>query len=126
MNGGTGNDYIYGGAGADVLTGGSGADNFVFDTFLSGGVDRITDFSRTYDTIRIENAVFTAFSSTGTISSAAFFAGAAAHDATDRIIYNPSTGALLYDSDGTGAAAPVQFAQLNTGLTLTWSDFYVI
>ena len=87
---------------------------------------RITDFSHSEDTIRIDNAVFTAWTSNGKLPSAAFFIGAAAHDASDRIIYNPATGALLYDSDGTGAAAPVQFAQLNTGLSLTASDFYVI
>ena len=29
-------------------------------------------------------------------------------------------------ADGTGAAAPVQFAQLSTGLNVASSDFYVI
>ncbi len=126
INGGSGNDYIYGGLGADVLAGGNSSDNFVFDVALNSGIDRITDFSRTYDTIRLENAVFGALTSTGQLSSSAFYTGSAAHDATDRIIYNAGTGALYYDPDGTGASAPVQFALLGNGLRLSASDFHVI
>ena len=85
----------------------------------------VARFSHTYDTMRLENAVFTALPA-GYLSSAAFFNGGAAHDATDRIIYNVATGALSYDPDGTGAAAPVQFAVLGTGLNVTANDFYVI
>ena len=65
INGGNGGDYIYGGLGADTLTGGDSYDNFVFNTALNGGIDRITDFSHSYDTIRLENAVFTALTSIG-------------------------------------------------------------
>jgi Ca2+-binding RTX toxin-like protein len=125
INGGAGGDHIYGRAGADTLTGSSGADKFVFDVAPSSGIDRITDFSHIDDTIRLENAVFTGLS-TGNISSTMFYVGAAAHDTTDRIIYNSATGALSFDADGTGPTAPVQFAQLSTGLALTASDFYVI
>ena len=103
-----------------------GYDTFVFDSALNSGVDRITDFSQVGDTIRLENAVFTALNTAGTLSSSAFYAGTAAHDATDRIIYNAATGALSYDTDGSGAAAPIQFALLGTGLHLTASDFIVI
>ena len=59
------------------------------------------------------------------MSSSAFYAGAAAHDSTDRIIYNSNTGALSYDPDGTGAAAAVQFAELSPGLVLTYQDFLI-
>ena len=126
INAGAGVDLIYGGAGADTLTGGTSSDYYVFDAALNSGIDRITDFSHTSDTIRLENAVFTALTTTGWLAAAAFWSGAAAHDASDRIIYNPATGALSYDSDGTGAAAPIQFAQMNTGLNITATDFYVI
>ena len=45
-----------------------------------------------------------------------FTFGAAAQDADDRIICDYSTGALLYDSDGIGGAAAVQFADLTAGV----------
>ena len=119
--------FIFGGTGSDTLTGGANADYFVFNiAFMYAGIDRITDFSHTDDTIRLENAVFTVLTTVGWLPTAAFWRGAAAHDATDRIIYNPANGALSYDSDGTGAAAPIQFAQLGTGINLTATDFYVI
>ena len=92
----------------DVLTGGVGNDVFVFNTALNGGVDQMTDFPHGYDTFRLENGVFTALWRLGQLGSDAFYSGSAAHDSTDRIIYNPATGALTYDADGTGSVAPVQ------------------
>ncbi len=126
IDGGTGRDYIFGGAGADVLTGGSGYDRFVFDAALNSGVDRITDFSHTYDTIGLDHHVFTGLRHDGYLRSSEFYAGAAAHDATDRIIYNPATGAIMFDPDGNGAAAAVQFAQVDAGLKVSVTDFYVV
>ena len=60
------------------------------------------------------------------MSSSAFYVGAAAHDSTDRIIYDSNTGALSYDPDGTGSAAAVQFAELEPGLALTYRDFQIV
>ena len=125
INGGGGNDYLYGGLANDVLTGGAGNDVFVFNTALIGGSDRITDFAHGYDSFRLENGVFTALGAAGNLPSSTFYSGSAAHDSTDRIIYNPATGALTYDADGTGSAAPVQFGVLATGLTVTASDFLI-
>lgn len=125
LNGGAGNDRLWGGSGADVLSGGTGADIFVFDTSFVGAVDRITDFSPADDTVRLENAIFTGLV-TGGLSTAAFYAGTKAHDATDRVIYDGGTGALYYDADGTGTMAAQQFAQLTPGLAVTHADFYII
>lgn len=128
LEGGSGNDTLYGGAGLDQLLGGSGYDSFVFNTALdaAGNVDQISDFSTVYDTIRLENAVFTALTGTGTLAGSAFHAGTAAHDATDRIIYDATNGALSYDPDGTGAAAAIKFAQLSGGTAVNSSDFVII
>ncbi len=52
--------------------------------------------------------------------------GTGAHDATDRIVYNRSTGALLYDADGVGGTAAVRFATLAPKLVLTAADFLVV
>ena len=122
---GSGSDYLFGGLGADVLTGSAGNDVFVFNTALFGGIDRVTDFAHGYDTFRVENGVFHALGTAGKLASDAFYSGSAAHDSTDRIIYNPTTGALSYDADGTGSVAPVQFAVFPKGLTMTASDFII-
>jgi Ca2+-binding RTX toxin-like protein len=116
---------LYGGLGNDVLNGGAGQDSFVFNTKLgSGNVDRIVGFNVVDDTIMLDDAVFKL--TTGAVNGASFHVGAAAHDSSDRIIYNANTGALLYDSDGTGWRAPVQFATLDPGLAVTHADFYVV
>ena len=49
-----------------------------------------------------------------------------AHDASDRVVYDKTTGKLWYDVDGTGATAAVQFALIEKGMTLTASDFDII
>lgn len=125
LEGGSGNDKLYGKEGADILTGGIGKDIFVFDTALSSGVDTITDFSSRDDTIYLENAFFIGLA-TGTLASSAFYVGAAAHDASDRIIYDKASGALYFDADGTGSAAAVQFAQLTAGTAVSRADFSII
>lgn len=125
LDGGAGNDTLAGGAGADILTGGTGADIFVFDAPFAGAIDTITDFSPKDDTIRLENAIFTGLP-TGTLASSAFQIGTAAQDASDRVIYDPASGALYFDADGSGAAAAQQFAQLTPGLALTRADFSIV
>jgi Ca2+-binding RTX toxin-like protein len=127
VRGNNGNNIIGGGDGNDELTGLGGHDAFLFDTALNAAanVDVITDFSVMDDTIRLDNAVFTALGG-GFLAANAFVTGAAALDASDRIIYDNATGALFYDSDGNGGAAAIQFAELATGLGLTNLDFFVV
>ncbi len=109
-----------------MLTGGAGADSFVFDTALGPtNVDQISDFTAGADKIKLENAIFTALTSTGALAAGAFQLGSAASEADDRVVYNQSTGALLYDADGSGAAAAVQFATLTSKPAVTASDFLV-
>ncbi|MEP9401705.1 calcium-binding protein [Sphingomonas sp. VNH70] len=127
MNARGGADLIDGGLGADILTGEAGADSFRFSTALgNGNVDTITDFTVADDTILLDDAVFAAAGSLGTLAAGAFRIGTAAQDADDRILYDSATGALYYDADGNGAGAAVQFATIGTGLALTHADFVVI
>lgn len=122
--GGDGNDRVDGGAGNDVLTGGKNKDIFAFSESLAvSGVDHITDFATGFDRIELRASAFSL--PVGPLAKAAFFAGAAAHDANDRIIYNKATGALYYDADGQGGVAPVKFAVLDGHPTLKCSDIVV-
>jgi len=119
---------LAGASGNDTLTGGSGPDTFVFDTaFGAGNRDTITDFGVVDDTIRLDDAIFAGLK-TGVLSADAFGQNTSgdAADRSDRIIYESDTGKLFFDKDGTGSAAKVQFATLDTGLTLTNADFFVV
>ncbi len=125
--GNTKDNRIGGNEAANLLTGGAGKDAFVFNTALgNGNVDTIADFNVKDDTIWLDNAFFVGVGKDGNLSSGAFFAGTAAHDASDRIIYDKDTGALYFDADGSGAGEQIQFAELDANLALTYKDFYVI
>jgi Ca2+-binding RTX toxin-like protein len=128
LNGGLGNDVLIGGAGNDSLNGSTGQDAFVFNTALSAttNLDRIASFVAADDTIRLENAIFTTLTTTGTLAASAFVAGTAALDAGDRIIYSSATGQIWYDSDGTGAAAKILFATVTSGTVMSSADFVII
>ena len=134
LSGDLGSDKLYGNLGNDALTGGGGKDIFAFTTKLnkSTNVDRVTDYSVADDTVWLENAIFKALGSSGSatnpakLKAAAFFSGKSAHDANDRIIYDKASGALYYDSDGTGGSAQVKFAQLPKKLKMSASDFFVV
>jgi len=126
--GGAGNNVINGDSGNDELTGLGGQDSFLFDSALSAAfnIDQITDFNVVDDTIWLDDDIFSSLSGGNSLAGGQFVTGSAALDAGDRIIYNDATGAVLYDSDGTGPTAAVQFARLNAGLPLTNLDFFVV
>jgi Ca2+-binding RTX toxin-like protein len=127
----TGNNLantLNGGVGNDTLIGSAGADHFRFATSLNATTNRdvISDFSIAQgDTIELENAVFTSIATTGTLAVSAFFTGAAATTASQRILYNSATGSLLYDQDGSGAIGSIAFATLASGLLLSNASFAV-
>jgi Ca2+-binding RTX toxin-like protein len=87
----------------------------------------ITDFGQVADTIKLSH-FFSTGMGTGPLKAQYFFAGTHAHDADDRIIYNKASGALYYDSDGTGAHAQVQFATIadHAIAGLAASDFVLV
>jgi Ca2+-binding RTX toxin-like protein len=124
--GNDGDNVLNGGGGNDELTGELGQDSFLFDTALNAAtnVDAVSDFVVADDTIVLENTIFGAFAA-GDLAEERFVTGAP-QQANDNIIYDPATGALYYDSDGNGAAAAIQFAQVGAGTALTHLDFLVV
>lgn len=130
LNGGDGDDTLNGGLGNDKLTGGTGSDIFVFDSALKANKDVITDFVVGEDKIYLDNAIFSKLTAgvldTGNFVYAANKASAKAGDADDYIIYDASSGQLLYDADGSGLGVAQAIATL-TGLpTLQGSDLLII
>lgn len=128
LNGGGGNDILSGGVGRDVLTGGAGSDRFVFDTAPSSltNADQITDFSVVDDTIALSRNAFAALKGLSGVSAKNFVKGTAAIDGDDFLIYNATTGALTYDSNGSASGGTFLIATLGKGLSLTHADFMLL
>ncbi|MEZ0171927.1 hypothetical protein [Microvirga sp. TS319] len=128
LKGGSDNDTLTGGSGNDMLYGGSGRDFFVFNTALNARTnkDRIMDWSKADDTIRLENAIFKALKKTGTLSKNFFKLGSKATDADDHIGYNKATGDLWYDSNGNKAGGQVVFAHIGKNKAIAHNDFIVV
>jgi Ca2+-binding RTX toxin-like protein len=128
LSGGDGNDVLSGDLGRDVLTGGKGKDAFVFAAKpVKGNADQVTDFSVRDDMVYLARAVFKGIGKKGVLTEKAFWIGAKAHDANDRVIYNTKNGKLYFDIDGTGSKAQVEIATLKKGLSsISHDDFLVI
>ncbi|HEV2746677.1 MAG TPA: hypothetical protein VGW34_05190 [Allosphingosinicella sp.] len=126
ITGNGGANVLAGGRGADRLEGGAGRDSFLFDALLRRGeADALLDFAAADDRIVLDSSIFSALAE-GRLPAAAFRAGTAAADSTDRIVYDGATGNLFYDADGTGDAAAVLFAKVTPGTELTAADFIVV
>lgn len=125
-----GNDKLIGGTGNDTLTGGSGKDTFVFSSALnsSTNVDTITDFSVVDDLIHLENAIFTAFTKNGAISSGNFLKSTSptAKDSNDFLVYETDTGNLFYDANGSKSGGSIMIAHLDKSLALSYQDFLIV
>jgi hypothetical protein len=61
----------------------------------------------------------------GVLSAAAFAVGAGPHDTYDRIVYNPNTGYLTYDLDGSGPLLGIEFGKVAPHLHLSRFDFVI-
>ena len=122
-----GDDMLDSGNGADVMNGGAGKDTFVFGADLSdANADVISDFTLGDDTIALHRSKFTGLGAVGALAGGAFFAGSAANDDDDRVIYDASTGKIFYDGDGTGAQVQVLLATVTANLALTAAEFAII
>ncbi|MFK0691269.1 Ig-like domain-containing protein [Mesorhizobium sp. IMUNJ 23033] len=125
LRGGAGDDILNGGAGRDRLAGDAGRDVFVFDALGPANHDSIDDFNALDDMFQLDSSVFDGLSA-GPLFAAVFALGNKATDDSDHILYDDATGALLFDVDGVGGAAAVQFATVRPGISLTPDDFFVV
>ncbi|WP_414573653.1 beta strand repeat-containing protein [Nostoc sp. CCY 9925] len=134
--GATGNDTLVGGAGSDRLTGGVGADYFLYNTnaaFVSSaiGQDAITDFKHSQaDKIILDKTTFTAITSTagtGFSNAGDFKIISNGATSTAKIVYDPVTGQLFYNQNGSAAGfgSGGLFATLSGAPTLTATDFII-
>jgi hypothetical protein len=119
-----GNNLLNGYGGNDTLIGGKGDDVFLFTSELNSltNVERIQNFKKSgIDSIQLSRTIFTGYR-----GAQDFLKDAAPKADNACIVYNTKTGALFYDSDGSGNAAPVQFAVLVGKVTLTAADISLI
>jgi Ca2+-binding RTX toxin-like protein len=130
LSGGGGDDLLAGGLGNDTLTGGAGNDTFFFNTLphRTANRDTITDFTSDQDKIMLDRAIFASLPGEGTLLSQYFHVSATgvAADDNDYILYNTTSGALLYDADGNGQGVAVEFATLTGKPTIKADDFLVV
>jgi len=130
LAGGAGNDRLNGGIGNDTLSGGIGNDVFVFDSVLNAASnkDTITDFTSGQDKIELKRTIFSALPAEGTLASFAYLASptGAAADEHHYILYNTTSGALLYDADGNGQGVAIEFATLTNKPQIKAEDFIIV
>ena len=125
LNGGAGNDVLNGGAGNDTLMGSLGRDTFAFSSALGAtNIDTVNDFVNGTDTLQLDHTVFGGLA-LGPLTSAAFAIGSATGSGP-QIVYDQTTGALSYDSNGAGAGGMTQFATLTGAPTLDYSSIIII
>jgi hypothetical protein len=93
--------------------------------------DRLLDFTSGADTLRFDDAVYTALGAPGDFAAGddRFFAGAGAKsgmDAEDRLVYDTASGFLWYDADGSGAAGQLLVGVVQGAPALAASDLAII
>jgi Ca2+-binding RTX toxin-like protein len=125
LNGGDGDDLLLGEPGLDTLTGDGGADLFRFGG-PDGGADLITDFVGGQDRIELSRAGFGGVLPLGALSPVFFAEAESATAAGPQLIYQPVSGVLQWDRDGTGAAAAVTIAILAGAPALSAGDMFVV
>ncbi|MEM9136282.1 MAG: PKD domain-containing protein, partial [Cyanobacteria bacterium P01_F01_bin.42] len=125
LNGENGNDIIVGGRSADVIAGGLGSDRFRWFQVEHGG-DQIADFNPEEDLLEIRGENFSRDLQPGPLPAEQFVLGARAENESDRLIYNPSTGQVFFDRDGSGSDGAVVLATLDGKPMLTAENIRIL
>jgi len=117
-----GNDVLSGHSGNDKLTGGGGKDTFTFDHFgAANGVDLVTDFTTAFDHLSFKASDF-GWTPGHVLTAAELSLTGVAVGATAQFVFNATTFALSWDSNGNIAGGLTQITSL-TGATLATGDF---
>jgi Ca2+-binding RTX toxin-like protein len=124
-------DQLDGRSGNDRLEGAGGADWYIFTTGPgSANADTVVGFASGFDEIVLDGSVHANSGGDGEFaaSDSRFAAGAgfnSGQDASDRVIYNTSTGQLWYDADGSGAGTAQLIATLQGTPTIAATDIII-
>lgn len=128
LRAGADDDVLCGGRGQDRLIGGAGEDRFLFNGPLGQAhADRLVDFESGVDRVQLATALF-GVDAPGQIATGSFALSSRgqAAEADDRIIFNPVTGRLFFDPDGSGAAERQLIAVLDPDSGLSAADVWLI
>ena len=113
---------------SDRFIGGAGEDRFLFNGPLGQAhADRLVDFESGVDRVQLATALF-GVDAPGQIAAGSFALSSRgqAAEADDRIIFNPVTGRLFFDPDGSGAAERQLIAVLDPDSGLSAADVWLI
>ena len=120
-----GDDFITGGAGSDTISGGEGADQFIYFNASEGG-DTISDFAVGVDKIVVLAAGFGGELSAGELPQNRFAIGSATIGNQTRFVFDNTSGELLFDADGAGAADAELIATLDGVSNLSAEDIMLL
>ncbi|MBD2727152.1 FG-GAP repeat protein [Nostoc sp. FACHB-892] len=140
--GGAGDDTLVGGAGNDVLTGGEGVDRFLYNTSTAFnstdvGLDSINGFYGVFfavtsqsDKIVLDKSTFNTITSDpgiGFSNESDFEITSSAGTSTAKIVYDPVSGQLFYNENGStaGFGSGDLFVTLTGAPILKASDFII-
>jgi hypothetical protein len=129
LNGGTGNDTLVGGLGDDQLTGGDGQDLFVFESAIKNGgdVDTVTDFVSGSDKIALAGSIFTALRGDTDLSDNLWLTTSTSPaTARSNLVFDPQSGVLSFDPDGSGPASSIAICTLVGVTKLVASDLVMV
>ncbi len=139
LRGNGGDDVLVGGSGKDTLTGGTGADVFVLAGPDATSTDKIVDFVKNEDRVRIFASSYGLAEGQGLINGqldSSYFAQVSGTQNQGTVfghgqfLYNTSTRTLMWDADGAGTGAAgvalATFSLVNSlPVNLTASDLAI-
>jgi Ca2+-binding RTX toxin-like protein len=110
-------------------SGGDGQDRFVFERAIKegGNVDTVTDFASGSDTIALTGSVFAALRGDSDLSDNLWLTTSTSPaTARSHLVFDPQSGVLSFDPDGSGPAASIAICTLVGVTKLTSNDLVMV